>query len=169
MIDRPPLPDVTAAPIKISGIQRRIQTNLCQPQILCQRFQKVQHAFTKPTLHEIRMDEDCTDFTVLQIEHAGCHGFTLNATQIEMLLHERVITVCRRAHCPVEHLLLTVGTDALMPDRQSPNLERYPGIVRVGSFHFEHFSLLEPCADGHEKAPSISGGALGNTSLTRHA
>jgi len=49
-------------------------------------------------------------------------------------------------------LLLTVGTDALMPDGQSPNLERDLRVVRGGSSYVEHFSLLEICADGNEPA-----------------
>jgi len=39
-----------------------------------------------------------------------------------------------------------------MSNGLSPNVERDPGIVRGGSSDVEHFSLLEPCADGNEPA-----------------
>jgi hypothetical protein len=49
-------------------------------------------------------------------------------------------------------LLLAVGTDALVPDGQAPNVERDPRIVRGSSSDVEHFSLHEVCADGNEPA-----------------
>lgn len=87
MVNRRFLPDVTTAPIEISSIHRRIKTHLSQSQIPRQILKKTQNTLAQPAMHEIRVNEDCANLTVRQIEHAGRHGLALNAAYIEVLVH----------------------------------------------------------------------------------